>query len=567
MDYFIKALQQNPELAIFLALAIGFAIGRVKIGGFSLGTVVGTLFAGVLIGQLDIKVPGLVKTVFFALFLFTTGYKVGPQFFRGLKRDALPQMALTLVLCTTCLATAYVAAQLFGYDIGTAAGLLAGAFTESTVIGTAGDAINRLAISDAEKTALLNNIPVAYAVTYLIGTAAVVWFLPTIGPKLIGVDLKKEAKKMQAQVSGGVEAQPGIISPSRTFDVRAYRVTNERLINKSIAEIEAMPQEVRVFVQRIRREGTIIEPEPNTIIRPGDVIAVSARTEVLVERGAVVGPEVNDHELLDFPVEVLDVVLTNRALVGKTLAQLANMEPWRTKFRGVFLRKLTRTGAEIPINPTTRVERGDLVSLLGAKPDVDRAVSHLGYADWPTSATDMIFVGTGIVLGGFVGLLTIIIGGVPITLTASGGALIMGLVFGWLRSVFPAFGRIPEAAMWVFDTVGLSVFIAVVGLTAGPSFMAGLQKSGISLVFVGLVAAVLPHTVAILFGHYLLKMNPLILLGACSGAGTMTAALRAIQDKAESKLPALGYTVPYAVGNIVLTAWGPVIVALLSIGK
>jgi putative transport protein len=188
----------------------------------------------------------------------------------------------------------------------------------------------------------------------------------------------------------------------------------------------------------------------------------------------------------------------------------------------------------------------------------------IGYADWPSSATDMIFVGTGIFIGGLVGLLTVSIAGLPITLTASGGALIMGLVFGWLRSAFPAFGRIPEAAMWVFDMVGLSVFIAVVGLSAGPSFIAGLQKSGISLVLVGLVAAVLPHAVAILFGRYVLKMNPLILLGACSGAGTMTAALRAIQDEAQSKLPALGYTVPYAVGNIVLTAWGPVIVALMS---
>jgi putative transport protein len=565
MDYFVKALQQNPELAIFLALAIGFAIGRVKIGGFSLGTVVGTLLAGVLIGQLDIKVAGLVKTVFFALFLFTTGYKVGPQFFRGLKRDALPQMALTLVLCTTCLATAYVAAQLFGYDIGTAAGLLAGAFTESTVIGTAGDAINRLAISAEEKTALLNNIPVAYAVTYLIGTAAVVWFLPTIGPKLIGVDLKTEAKKMQAQVSGRPEAQPGIISPSRAFDVRAYRLTNDKFANRTVAQLEALPREARVFIQRIRRDGSIIESEPDTVVRLGDVIAVSARTEVLVERSAVVGPEVDDKELLDFPVEVLDVVLTNRCFDGMTLEEFANSEPWRTQFRGVFLRRLTRSGQEMPITAKTKLDRGDVLSIMGAKRDVDRAVDHLGYADWPTSATDMIFVGTGIFIGGLVGLLSVTVAGLPITLTASGGALIMGLVFGWLRSVFPAFGRIPEAAMWVFDTVGLSVFIAVVGLTAGPSFMAGLQKSGISLVFVGLVAAVLPHTVAILFGHYVLKMNPIILLGACSGAGTMTAALRAIQDKAESKLPALGYTVPYAVGNIVLTAWGPVIVALLSL--
>jgi putative transport protein len=567
MDPLIKALQQNPELAIFLTLAIGFSLGRVKIGSFSLGTVVGTLFAGVLVGQLDIKVPSLVKTVFFDFFLFTTGYKVGPQFFRGLKGDALPQMALTLVLCTTCLATAFFAAKLLGYDIGTAAGLLAGAFTESTVIGTAGDAINRLAISAEEKSRLLNNIPVAYAVTYLVGTTAVVWFLPKIGPKLMGVNLKDEAKKMQAQVSGGVEAQPGIISASRSFDVRAYRVTNEKLFNKTIDELEAMPQEVRVFIQRIRREGAIIEPEPQTVIRQGDVIAVMARPEVLVERSSVVGPEIDDKGLLDFPVEALDVVMTNKTLVGKTLDKIAKSEPWRTHFRGVFLRKLTRAGQEMPITRTTQVERGDVLSLVGAKGDVDRAVAVLGYADWPTSATDMVFVGTGIFVGGLVGLLTVTVAGLPITLTASGGALIMGLVFGWLRSMFPVFGRIPEAAMWVFDMVGLSVFIGVVGLSAGPSFIAGLQESGISLVFVGFVAALLPHAVAILFGRYVLKMNPVILLGACSGAGTMTAALRAIQDEAQSKLPVLGYTVPYAVGNIILTAWGPVIVALMSVGK
>jgi putative transport protein len=382
---------------------------------------------------------------------------------------------------------------------------------------------------------------------------------------LIGVDLKTEAKKMQAQVSGRPEAQPGIISPSRAFDVRAYRLTNDKFANRTVAQLEALPREARVFIQRIRRDGSIIESEPDTVVRLGDVIAVSARTEVLVERSAVVGPEVDDKELLDFPVEVLDVVLTNRCFDGMTLEEFANSEPWRTQFRGVFLRRLTRSGQEMPITAKTKLDRGDVLSIMGAKRDVDRAVDHLGYADWPTSATDMIFVGTGIFIGGLVGLLSVTVAGLPITLTASGGALIMGLVFGWLRSVFPAFGRIPEAAMWVFDTVGLSVFIAVVGLTAGPSFMAGLQKSGISLVFVGLVAAVLPHTVAILFGHYVLKMNPIILLGACSGAGTMTAALRAIQDKAESKLPALGYTVPYAVGNIVLTAWGPVIVALLSL--
>ena len=226
MDYFVQALRHNPELAIFLTLAIGFTIGKVKFGSFSLGIVVGTLLAGVLIGQLDIKVPAIVKTVFFDLFLFTTGYKVGPQFFRGLKGDALPQVALTVVLCVACLLTAYGFAKFLGYDVGTAAGLLAGAFSESTVIGTAGEAIQRLALPDAEKTALVNNIPVAYAVTYLIGTASLVWYLPTIGPKLMGINLREEGARMQAAIAGAAQQELGVFS--RREGVRRSRVPRDQ---------------------------------------------------------------------------------------------------------------------------------------------------------------------------------------------------------------------------------------------------------------------------------------------------------------------------------------------------
>jgi len=559
MEYLVTALREHQELTIFLTLAVGFFIGRLRFGTFSLGTVVGTLLAGVLIGQLDIKVPATVKNVFFDLFLFTVGYKVGPQFFRGLKKDALPQLVVTVVLCVTCLVSAFTAAKLLGYDMGTTAGLLAGAFTESTVIGTAGDAINRLDLPAADKTALVNNIPVAYAVTYLIGTAFIVWFLPNVGPWLMRIDLKEESRKLQAQVVGGADSEPGVISALQRLAVRAYRVTNERLLNRTVAALEALPVGQRVFVSRIRRNDAIVEARPDTIIRPGDVVAVMTRTELLMARGAEIGPEVEDTELLDFPVEVLDVVITSRAMAGKTLKEVAALE----SAHGVFLRKLVRIGQEMPFTLETRIDRGDVLNLIGAKPDVERAAKDLGYPDRPTVTTDMIFVGLGIFIGGLVGLLSVTIGGLPLTLTASGGALIMGLVFGWLRAVRPTFGRIPEAAMWVFETVGLTVFIGVVGLSAGPSFVTGLQKSGVSLILVGLIVAVLPHTAAILVGRYVLKMNPVILLGACAGAGTITAGLRAVQEKAESTLPALGYTVPYALGNILLTAWGPVIVALM----
>ncbi len=429
MNYLIHALREHQELAVFLTLAIGFLIGRVRIGTFSLGTAVGTLLAGVAIGQLNIQVPAVVKYVFFDLFLFTTGYKVGPQFFRALKKDALPQVALTLVLCVTCLLGAFAAAKLLGYDIGTAAGLLAGAFTESTVIGTASDAIGRLAISAADKTSLTNNIPVAYAVTYLIGTAFIVWFLPNVGPKLMGVDLKEEARKLQAKISGSGSGEAETPSAYQSLAVRAYRVTHPNLLNRSVAELEARPRQTRVFISRIRREGKIVEPTPETVVCKGDVIAILARSELLTGRGEEIGDEIDDKELLDFPIDMLDVVITNKSLVGKTIAHLAAMD----FARGVFLKKLTRVGEPMPFSSATGVERGDVMTLVGARQDVERAAKNLGYADRKTVMTDMIFVGLGIFLGGLVGLLTIVVAGLPLTLTASGGALIMGLVFGWLR--------------------------------------------------------------------------------------------------------------------------------------
>jgi putative transport protein len=379
----------------------------------------------------------------------------------------------------------------------------------------------------------------------------------------MGINLREEGARMQAQMAGAAELDLGVVSAARRFDVRAYRVTNLNLVNKTVAELEALPSDVRVFIVRIRRGGEIVEAVPTSIIHQDDVVAVVARQEVHVERGSRIGPEVDDKDLLDIPVEVLDVVITQRSVIGKALPELARRE----SARGVFLRKLTRAGQEIPIDSTTRIDRGDVLRLIGTKPEVERAAKESGYADRPTTTTDMVFVGTGIVLGGLVGLLSVTVAGIPLTLTASGGALIMGLVFGWLRSVYPFFGRIPEPAIWIFDTVGLCVFIGVVGLSAGPSFVSGLQKTGVSLVVVGFVSALLPHTIGILFGRYVLRMSPLIVLGACAGAGTITAALRAVQDEARSSVPALGYTVPYAVGNILLTAWGPVIVAMMTIGK
>jgi len=558
MAFFVSALRDNPELAIFLTLAVGFVIGRIRIGSFSLGNVVGTLLAGVVIGQLEIKVDPLVKVVFFDLFLFATGYKVGPQFFRGLKKNAGPQVALTIVLCVTSLVTTVTAAKIMGYDSGTAAGLMAGAFTESTVIGTAGQTIERLDLPEAEKQRQLNNIPVAYAVSYLVGTGFVVWFLSSLAPRLLKVNLKAESRKLEESMTAGKRSDPSGQSAYREWDLRAFRIgESTRSANRSVADVERSFAPERVFVYRVRQNGVIVDPEPGTILRPGDAVVIGARRHVILASAPSVGAEIEDRALLDFPVAALDVVLTDKRLADLTLAEVAALHG-----RGVVLMKLVRGGEEIPFTADTVLNRGDLLRIAGAKTDVERAGAALGYIERPSSETDVVFVGLGILAGGLLGSLTLMVGTLPLSLTASGGALIMGLVFGWLRSVRPTFGRIPEPALWVFDTVGLAVFIGVVGLNAGPSFVAGLRQMGPSLLVVGFIVAVTPHITALLFGRYVLKMNPVILFGACSGAGTVTAALRAIQDEAGSKLPVLGYTVPYAIGNILLTAWGPVIVML-----
>ncbi|HJQ99209.1 MAG TPA: aspartate-alanine antiporter [Candidatus Polarisedimenticolaceae bacterium] len=550
--YLVGILRDNPELAIFLTLAAGFAIGRVKIGSFKLGNVVGTLLAGVVIGQLDIDVHPLVKTVFFALFLFATGYKVGPQFFRGLRKDALRQVAVTAVLCLVSLATTVAAARLLRYDCGTAAGLMAGAFTESTVIGTAGDTIEKLNLSGEEIDHLQANIPVAYAVTYLVGTAFVVWFLSSLAPKLFRIDLKKEARELEAKTKLTESAEGD--SAYREWAHRAYRV---RGTHRTAGDLERAFAPARVFVDRVRHAGTVVDATPDTPLHAGDVVAVTARRHVFVSSANVFDGEVEDRELLDFPISTLDVVVTKREAAGQRLVTLAERQG-----RGVTLEKLVRGGQEIPFTAETEIDRGDVLRITGPVKDVERAGAALGYVERPTSESDVVFLGLGIVLGGLLGTIAVKVGGIPLSLTASGGALIMGLVFGWLRSVRPTFGRIPEPALWVFDTIGLAVFIGVVGLSAGPTFVAGLKQTGPSLVVVGFLVALIPHASAIAFGRYVLRMNPLILLGACAGAGTQTAALRAIQDEAGSKLPVLGYTVPYAVGNILLTAWGPVIVLL-----
>jgi len=560
--WFVTTLQHHPELAIFLTLAIGYWIGNLKIGNFSLGSVTGVLLAGVLVGQMDITISENVKSVFFLLFLFAVGYGVGPQFVRGIATNGAPQALFAVVICFICLAAAYIAIKVAGYDVGFGAGLFAGSQTISASIGLATDAINRLGLPADKAKEMLNQIPVAYAVCYIWGTIGTGWILSKIGPKLLRIDLVAECKKYEAEMSSG-EPETGMGSVWHAITMRAYQIAADgKTVGMTVAEAETFIPDTRLFIERIRRDGKIIEFEPKTILKAGDVLAISGHHEVLVETIEKAATEVEDRELLSVPVESIDLVVTKKAIDGKTLMEISKMD----FARGVYLNKITRgaAGVDIPILAKTQVHRGDILKITGTSLHIDRLTKAVGYADRPTAITDMLFVGLGIVLGGLFGSLVLPIKGVPITLSSCGGTLIAGLIIGWLRSIHPTFGRIPAPSLWFMNSVGLNIFIAVVGISSGPGFITGLKAAGISLFFWGMFATSVPMLLAPLIGKYVFKFHPAINLGICGGARTSTASVGMVNETAKSNIPMLGYTIPYAVSNTLLTLWGMVIVLLLK---
>ena len=558
IDWIFETLRHKPELVIFLTLALGYLLGKLKLGTFSLGSVTGTLLAGLLIGQIGIEISGQVKSIFFTMFLFAVGYSVGPQFVRGVARDGAPQAIFAVVISVLCLVCVWLAAKIAGYDVGFAAGLLAGSQTISASIGLATDAINNSGIANPKD--VLNNIPVAYAVSYIWGTIGTGLILSVLGPKILRIDIVAECKRYEAEMSQGAPAG-GMASAWQQFQIRAFRAdAGLPGVGKTIGEIENLNKASRLYAERIRRDGKIIDFDANTVVKAGDVVAVSGRPEMLVALQDRVR-EVSDAELLDIPVEAVDLVVTNKKVDGRTLIDLAQED----FVRGVYLEKITRgaTSIDVPILAQTVINRADILRIVGRKTHVERIEKALGYADRPSELTDMVWVGFFIAVFGLIGALTYKVGGVPLTLSTSGGVLIGGLVLGWLRGVYPTFGRLPAPTQWFMNSVGLNVFIAIVGITAGPGFISGLKSAGISLFLWGVFATSVPMLLAPLIGKYIFKFDPAINLGCCGGARTSTASVAMVGDVAKSNVPMLGYTVPYAVSNTLLTLWGMVLVLMM----
>ena len=560
MDWIVNTLREYPALAIFITVGLGFWVGQFKYKSFSLGVVTSVLLVGVLVGQLDIPISGPVKSTFFLMFLFAIGYSVGPQFFASLRGTGLKQAVFALVLCGIALLVTWGVAKAFGYTTGEAVGLFAGAQTSSAIIGVAGDAIGNMQANQATKQEWINIIPVCYAVTYIFGTIGSAWILGNLGPRMLGglKKVREDTRRLEAELSGSsLSSDPAMTQAAPAVVFRGYVADGDFFTGpRSISDIEANAEQLgrRLFVERVRVGGIIKDnPDKSTIINKGDEIVISGRREYVVKDESWIGTETADAELLSFPVEKARVLLTKKG-IGKqiTVGELRA----RKSMTGVMISSITRGGIQLPVLTQTQLQPGDNLQLTGLAVDTDRACKDLGYEEKATNKTDFAFVGLGIFIGGLIGAITIHCGGIPISLSTSGGALIAGLVFGWLRSKHPTFGFIPEPSVWVMNNLGLNVFIAVIGIASGPTFVSGIKAVGPMLFVAGIIATSVPLILGILIGDKIFHFRPAINLGCNAGARTTTAALGAIQDSLGSSVPAMGYTVTYAIGNTLLILMG-----------
>ncbi len=557
--WFVTTLRQNAELAIFLALAIGYLVGPLKIAGFNLGNVTTTLLAGVLVGQLNIPIPGPLKAFVFLLFLFAVGYKVGPQFFAGLRRDGAAQIVFAVFACLVMLAVVTAFATVVHFNVGEAAGLLSGSLTQSAAIGTASDAIVRLNLDPAITKTLQDQIAIGYAVAYVLATTTGVLVCSRLVPALFRFNLVEECKKLGERMGLKPEVPPGVFGAYMVNSVRAVQVIGDGMAGRTVGDVEDGFEQRghRVFVAAFRRGDRIATASRTDVLTEGDVVALAGPSEAVIPESS--GKEAHDPELLDIPLAQLDVVVTNRAVSGQTVEDLM-----AGRARGVVLKKITRSSLDIPVLPRTVIERGDTLQIAGFQGSVEAAAKVVGYPLRPSPAADVVFISTAIIIGFLIGSLSVVVAGIPIGLGGSVGALVAGLVGGYLRVRYPTFGNISPGAQWAFDSFALTVFVAIVGIQAGPGFIAGIKSVGLPLVAGGVLIPLVSLLIAAVFGKYVLRLNNVILCGALAGADTSTASFGAVQDVAKSNLVTLGYTITYAVGNVLLTVWGTAIVVIFA---
>jgi putative transport protein len=552
-----ELLKAQPEIALFASLALGYFIGSFKIGPIQLGGVCGTLIVSLLLGQTGARIAPDLKNIAFALFIFALGFTGGPQFFANIGRGWRYGM-LSIIEIVSVVLLIMIAVALLGLDPGTASGLLAGAATESAVIGTASEAIAKLGLGDAETTHLQANIVTAYSVSYLFGLITIVLFTSQFAPLLLRVNLREEAERVWRKLGGDGALDEGQRLAAPPLVGRAFSVGAAAGVTVGALERQYGGN---LTVEQVERGGVTLPVEPQLTFAAGDLVLVVGRREALVEASAHIGEEVAGKQIGPVTGERVDVVLTLREAHGLTVAQVRE-RAGPEEGRGVYIAAVTRLETTVPALPNTELNRGDVLTLVGTKTDVARGAKKLGYVLVATQKTDFVYLGLGVLVGMAIGHLGGRIGGVSIALGTGGGCLLSGLLFGWIRSHYPLVGSLPSAAAQILKDFGLATFIAAVGLSAGPDAIRLVHQYGLALPVAGILMVLIPGLLSLWIGRAFLKLETPMLLGAIAGQQCSTPAISALVGVTGNSTPVIGYTITYALSNILLPLLGPLVVGL-----
>ncbi|MDX3927163.1 MAG: TrkA C-terminal domain-containing protein [Shinella sp.] len=556
----LRPIVGSPEAMLFLTIVLGVLLGRLKTGGFSLGTAAGTLVVGTtfgaLVGTTGPEISPTLKSIAFLLFVFAVGFQSGPQFFASLGRTTLPLALVAVTVAIAGLATTVAVAHLFSLQEGDVIGVAAGAMTQSAMLGTAYGALEGLGLPAATLQDIQGEAAIAFALTYVFGTLGVVLFCSQIGPRLIGVDLKEAARKLVADHAETPDAGQPLLD-YRSLVARVFRI--EAAAGKTIAEIDAALGSLAA-IEHVRRGRARLALSPDVALKRGDLVAIEGYRSAIVKVAPRIGREVLAEVLVN------DLLGTSvDAVIHPSLAGMPLREAVRKLGQaghGIFLRRIRRQAHDIPVTARTVLLPGDVLTLAGPPDRLETALPAIGVKLAEGNRTDIAFLAAGLLSGVLIGLVSVTIGGLPITLSAGGGALVAGLLFGWWHARNPGGTNVPIQATQIMWDLGLAAFCALVGLTAGPQAVAALATDGPAILLAGMAVTLVPQIIGLCVGHFLLGINPAILVGALAGAQTQDAAMLAASDVAESPTPALGFTVPYAIGNILLTILGPAVVAL-----
>lgn len=552
-------LRHSPEILLFLSLAIGFWIGQFQFGKFQFGGVAGSLLVAVLLSLLGVPIDNGVKAILFALFIYAVGFESGPQFFKSLGPESIKEILLAIFMAVTGLITVLIMAKLFNLDKGLAAGMAAGGMTQSAIIGTAGDALSRLDLPLQEIQRLQANVAIGYAVTYIFGSLGAIIVCVNILPRFMGREIRDDALKAQSEkLKGAFELAPGQELAMPEIVGRIYKV--EHIDGQKVSELESKVS--GITLERLKRKNQLVDIRPDTILQTDDIVLVIGRRAAVIQVADLIGTELQSSQGMEMIMDTTDIILTNTKYTNRSLGDIKTNTPSDLK-HGIYVLGIQRNGEQQPLNDETILKQGDRITVYGTESDLKRLIKEGGQALPESLKTDWIFHGAGLVVGLLIGLIVVRIGGVPLTLGAGGGALLSGLIFGWLRSRHQVHGNMPAAASQLLKDLGLAGFVAAVGLQSGLQAIQTIKESGLSLFMIGVVVTLVPLILSMFFARYVLKYtNVAVMAGAISGARSANPAFGGVLDKAGNSIPTVPFAITYALANVFLTLLGPLIVGL-----